>query len=104
MPVWSLASVIIARYKTNFILLENAMSLTKEQISAHVNDVLSKLFELESEQLVPQANLYEDLDIDSIDTVDLLIELKKILGRDIDPQAFREARTLGDVVDIIASM
>ena len=80
------------------------MKLSKEQINAHLNEVLTSLFEVETEQLVPAARLYEDLDIDSIDTIDLLIELKRITGKDIDPQAFREARTLDDVANVIAEL
>jgi acyl carrier protein len=80
------------------------MKLTKDQISAHINEVLSRLFEVDEDQLIPKARLYEDLDIDSIDTIDLLIELKRIIGQDIDPQAFREARTLEDVTNIIVSL
>lgn len=63
-----------------------------------------ELFELEPSQLTMDARLYDDLDIDSIDTIDLLIELKKIIGKDIDPQAFKSARTIEDVVDVIASL
>lgn len=80
------------------------MSLSKEQIIVHLNSVLTELFELEPSQLTMEARLYDDLDIDSIDTIDLLIELKKILGRDIEPQAFKSARTIEDVVDVISKL
>lgn len=80
------------------------MSLSKDQIINHLHTVLMELFELEPAQLTMDARLYDDLDIDSIDTIDLLIELKKILGKDIDPQAFKSARTIEDVVDVIASL
>jgi len=80
------------------------MKLTKQQISEHINEVLIRLFEVENDLLVPDAKLYDDLDIDSIDTIDLLIELKRIIGQDIDPQAFREARTLDDVATVIVEL
>ena len=54
------------------------MAHGKQEILAHLNGVLIELFEIEEDQLVPEARLYDDLDIDSIDTIDLLIELKKI--------------------------
>ncbi|NNC99177.1 MAG: acyl carrier protein [Gammaproteobacteria bacterium] len=80
------------------------MSLTKDEIFNHVKQVLTDLFELEPGQLVAEARLYEDLDIDSIDTIDLLIELKRIVNKDIDAQAFKNARTIDDVVNTIAEL
>lgn len=77
------------------------MSLTKDQILEHLKQVLTDLFEVEDSQLIGSARLYDDLDIDSIDTIDLLIELKKIIGVDIDPAAFKNARTIDDVADVI---
>ena len=77
------------------------MKHTKEQIQQHINKVLIELFELEEAQLTPDAKLYDDLDIDSIDTIDLLIELKKFTGKDFDPKAFQQATSLEDVTNII---
>lgn len=77
------------------------MNHSKDDILQHINLVLIKLFELDADQLVPEAKLYEDLDIDSIDTIDLLIELKKFVGKNIDPQAFKNASTIDDVANII---
>lgn len=77
------------------------MAHSKQEISDHINKVLIDLFEIEPEKLVPEAQLHEDLDLDSIDTVDLLIELKKFVPDDIDADRFVDARTLGDVVEIV---
>jgi len=77
------------------------MSYTKEQIIEKLNEALIELFEIEPERLVPQAKLHEDLDIDSIDTIDLLIELKSIVSTEIDAQAFIDAVTIDDVANII---
>lgn len=77
------------------------MSHTKEQIIEHLNSALIELFEIEPERLVPEAKLHDDLDIDSIDTIDLLIELKPFVSTEIDAQAFVEAVTIDDVVNII---
>ena len=66
--------------------------------------VLSELFELKPEQIVPEANLYADLDIDSIDAVDLFLKLKEITGRKIQPQAFKDVRTVSDVIDAIQTL
>lgn len=80
------------------------MSFSKDQILQHIKQALTELFEIEEEQLLDTALLYDDLDIDSIDTIDLLIELKKITGQDIDPSAFKNARTIDDIADVISRL
>ena len=83
------------------------MSVTlnsRGEILAHLQVVLSDLFELKPEQIVPEANLYTDLDIDSIDAVDLFLTLKEITGRKIQPQAFKDVRTVNDVIDAIQTL
>lgn len=83
------------------------MSVTpksREEILTYLRDVLVELFELKPEQIVPEANLYTDLDIDSIDAVDLILKLKDLTGRKIQPQTFRHVRTVGDVVDAIEAL
>jgi acyl carrier protein len=79
-------------------------SKTREEILAHLRVVLSDLFELKPEQIVPEARLYDDLDLDSIDAVDLFLVLKEITGRKIQPQAFKDVRTISDVVDAIQKL
>lgn len=80
------------------------MSLSKDEIVNHIHQVLTDLFEVDTQDLKPDARLYDDLDIDSIDTIDLLIELKRLLGKDIDPQAFKDARTIEDVTNVITAL
>ena len=80
------------------------MAHSKQDIMDHINGVLIDLFEIEEEKLVPDAKLYDDLDIDSIDAIDLLIELKKFVGKDIDADAFVDAKTLEEVAEVIHKM
>jgi len=80
------------------------MSHSKEDILKHLNSVLIELFEIEEEKLVPEAKLHEDLDIDSIDTIDLLIELKGYVDKEIDGQSFIDCKTIDDVAEIIHKM
>jgi len=77
---------------------------SREEILAYLRDTLVELFELKPEQIVPEANLYEDLDIDSIDAVDLILKLKDLTGRKIQPQQFKHVRTVNDVVDAIQAV
>ena len=54
---------------------------TKEQIFDKLKDILTDDFEIESEKLVPEASLFEDLELDSIDAVDLAVKLQDLLGK-----------------------
>ena len=71
----------------------------KEEIYLKVVSVFENLFEIEAQQITLEANLYQDLDIDSIDAVDLVVELKKMTGKKISPEDFKTVRTVQDVVD-----
>ena len=50
-----------------------------------LREILSEEFEIDAADVVPTANLYEDLDIDSIDAVDLIVRLKEITGKRVPP-------------------
>ncbi|NKB58331.1 MAG: acyl carrier protein [Alphaproteobacteria bacterium] len=76
-------------------------STTKEEILSHIKHIFIENFDLEDDAIVADAKLYDDLDIDSIDAVDLMVALKKKTGRKLDPDAFKQVRTVGDVVDAV---
>lgn len=76
------------------------MNEQKEEILARIRATLVELFDLEESEIVPEARLYEDLDIDSIDAVDLLIDLKKTTEVEISPAQFKQVRTVEDVVNV----
>ena len=78
--------------------------MSKEEITAWVVDLLAEMFELNKEGLSLQSNLYADLDIDSIDAVDLAVKLKQLTGRRLQPQVFKSIRTVGDIVDALADL
>ncbi|MBP5246970.1 MAG: acyl carrier protein [Fibrobacter sp.] len=73
--------------------------MDKQQIYNKIRDALIEDFELKPEKVVPEARLYEDLNLDSIDAVDLIVKLKSFIPRNIDPEVFKSMRTLQDVVD-----
>ncbi|MGD8784509.1 MAG: acyl carrier protein [Thioalkalispiraceae bacterium] len=77
---------------------------TKEEILEQLKEVLEELFEVEPGDVELGSHLYSDLDLDSIDAVDLVIKLKDITGKMASPEEFKSARTVGDVVDIIYGM
>jgi len=70
----------------------------RQKIYEKLADILEELFEIERERITMDANLYEDLDIDSIDAIDLIIELKKWVGKKVDPEEFKKVRTIQDIV------
>ena len=72
-----------------------------QEIFARLRDLLVELFEIEPAKVTLEANLYKDLDIDSIDAVDLIIKLKDITGRRVQPEVFKQVRTVGDVVNVV---
>lgn len=71
------------------------------KILIHVRKTLVELFDIDAQAIQPEARLYEDLDIDSIDAVDLVVELKQFTGRRINPDDFKSVRTVGDVVNAV---
>lgn len=77
---------------------------TTEEILSHIKQIFIENFDLEDGDIVSDARLYEDLDIDSIDAVDLMVALKKKTGKKLDPDAFKQVRTVGDVVDAVHSL
>jgi len=70
----------------------------EQEIFNRVADILEELFEIDRADITLESNLYEDLDIDSIDAVDLVVELKKVTGKKIKPDDFKAVRSVNDVV------
>lgn len=75
--------------------------VSKGDIAAVLSKYLQDLFDLPTEKLVPNALLSDDLDLDSIDAIDLVVKLQEYTGRKISPSEFKSVRTIGDVVDKI---
>lgn len=78
--------------------------MNKEQLQTWVVDLLAEMFELDKADLTAESNLYSDLDIDSIDAVDLAVKLKQLTGKRLQPEVFKTIRTIGDVVDALSGM
>ena len=72
--------------------------MTNEEILTRLREILAENFEIDPERVVPEAHLYNDLDLDSIDAVDLAIKLQELTGKRIKPEEFKTVRTVGDVV------
>lgn len=78
--------------------------MDREELFSRIRDILVQQFDVDETDVTLDANLYEELEIDSIDAVDLLVHLKEITGQKIAPEAFREVRTIRDVVDALTAL
>lgn len=76
----------------------------KNAIFEHVATTLSELFDVDRSEITLQSHLGEDLDIDSIDAIDLVVELKKFVGKKISPEDFKSVRTVEDIVNAVAEL
>lgn len=75
---------------------------TEQQIFEELKRVLVETFEIEPERITPEARYYDDLDLDSIDAVDLLVKLRPFVGqKTISPNDFKQVRTIGDLTKVL---
>jgi acyl carrier protein len=73
--------------------------VSKNEILTRLSEYLQDLFDVPPEKIVSEARLFEDLDLDSIDAVDLVVKLQQYTGKKIAPAEFKSVRTVGDVVE-----
>lgn len=78
--------------------------MSRDELYAWVVDLLAEMFELDKATLTPASNLYSDLDIDSIDAVDLAVKLKQLTGKRLQPEVFKTIRTIDDVVQALVGL
>ena len=75
--------------------------MSKDELFTKIKEILVSDFEIEEDNITPQAKLYEDLDLDSIDSVDMIVKMKEYVTGKIDPELFKSVRTVQDVVEIL---
>lgn len=76
----------------------------REQILQMLTQILVDEFEIDADDITPEASLYQELDLDSIDAVDLVIKLQQLTGKKIQPDEFNAVRTVDDVVTAIEGL
>lgn len=69
-----------------------------------LKDTLVEQFDIDPTKITPEARLYEDLDLDSIDAVDMIIKLQEMTGRKVSPEDFKSVRTVADVQQVIEKL
>jgi acyl carrier protein len=75
---------------------------SEEDLRSKVVEVLAEEFELDPQEMGPEATLYEDLGLDSLDAVDMVVVLEKTFGmRMTDEEALRSIRTMEDLFQFL---
>ena len=75
--------------------------MDKQSLFNALKMVLVEQFDVEEDIISLDTNLYVELEIDSIDAVDLMVHIKELTGKKIPPDQFRQIRTVSDVVETI---
>jgi acyl carrier protein len=74
-----------------------------DQLYSQLKSILMDQFELDESSISPDADLYDELELDSIDAVDLMVQLKNITGKKISPDEFKDVRTINDVIGALTN-
>ena len=81
------------------------MTLTDDDIFQRIKSIFIEEFELEPEQLEPEATLFDDLGLDSLDAVDMVVALEKEFGVKVkDEESIRSVRTLDDLHKLLLAI
>lgn len=75
--------------------------MNREQLIKEVNEVMIEGFELNPDQLKPSARIVEDLELDSLDAIDMLVYLEDKIKIKVDAESFRTVQTLQDVYGVV---
>ena len=78
--------------------------ITRDDIFAILKGILVDEFEVVPENVVLNADLFDDLELDSVDAVDLAVRLQQHTGKKVSPAEFKQIRTVGDVVNAIVKL
>jgi len=77
---------------------------TDQELLEQLKIILSEEFDIDADLVKADANMYEDLGIDSIDAVDLIVRLRELTGKRVPPEEFKSVRTIGDIVRVMRSL
>jgi acyl carrier protein len=83
---------------------DSEAGMTAEEAYDEVFAYLTNVFEIPAADIHPDAKLLDDLDLDSIDAVDIMVKLQETTGRKVTPQQFENIRTIKDLVALVQSL
>ncbi|MGL1936857.1 MAG: acyl carrier protein [Fibrobacterales bacterium] len=75
--------------------------MKRDEIFTKLATILNETFEIPLDEISMDSHIVDDLDLDSIDAVDLIVNLQKFTTKNIDPEKFRQVRTVKDIVEAI---
>ena len=75
-----------------------------QQILQEIKTILQDGFEIDPASVTPETHLFDDLDLDSIDAVDLAIKLQELTGTRIKPEDFKQVRRVSDVISVVHAL
>lgn len=78
--------------------------MTRDEILKKLQEILKELFDIPPEKVKPETKLFEELDLDSIDAIDLVVKVQALTGRRVAPEDFKNVRTVGDVLACIEKL
>ena len=81
-----------------------AEKFTKEQILDELKKILTEELEIDENDIKPEANLFQDLDLDSIDAVDIAVRMQKFTDKKLSPAEFKKIQTINDVVEAVYAL
>ncbi len=78
--------------------------MTKEEVFSKLKEILVNEFDIAEDDVTLEANIVTDLDLDSIDAVELIVKMKPYLNGKIEPDVFKSVKNIGDVVDVLVPL
>ena len=78
--------------------------MQRPEVVEKVNAVMHQGFEIPMEKLRPEARLYEELELDSLDAIDMIVALEEKVGRKVNIERFKTARTINDIYTIVGEL
>ena len=78
-------------------------NITKEDILNEFTRILVNEFEIDKNAIVPDAKLFEDLELDSIDAIDIAVRMQQFTSKKLSPSEFKKIKTVKDVVEVVYS-
>ena len=78
--------------------------MTEDEVYTKLKEILVNEFDIEEADITPEANIVTDLDLDSIDAVEMIVKMKPYLNGKIEPDVFKSVKNIGDVVDVLVPL
>jgi len=78
--------------------------MNKEEIYARIRQTLESSFEIPAERITPEARLQEDLELDSIDAIDMAVQIQEMTNVRVDEEELKKLRTVNDTVELVLAL